>query len=118
MPVRTRPLSGIGVGRTTSKALMRSLATSNRRSSSIANRSRTFPERTKPGTSSASGMGVVLQLLQAINQRLNVGEQSGFVEAIGDLAGLEHRSNVGVRLHELTQLATFVGRAQRVALND
>ncbi len=34
-PVRTRPRSGISVGRTTSKVEMRSLATSNKRSSSI-----------------------------------------------------------------------------------
>src|SRR3954462_6174545 len=87
MPVRTRPLSGIGVGTTTSKATMRSRATSSRLSSSIANRSRTLPERTNPGTSSASGMGVVLQLLQAVDQRLDVGEQTGFVEAVRDLVG-------------------------------
>src|ERR1035437_5184488 len=47
MPVRTRPLSGMGVGRTTSKADIRSLATSSRRSPT-SNRSRTLPLRTKP----------------------------------------------------------------------
>ncbi len=35
-PVSTRPLSGISVGRTTSKTEMRSLATSSSRSSSSA----------------------------------------------------------------------------------
>src|SRR5260221_11618519 len=43
-PVSTRPLSGISVGRTTSKVEMRSLATSSRRSSSSAYSSRTFPD--------------------------------------------------------------------------
>src|SRR3954447_24119705 len=105
MPVRTRPLSGIGVGRTTSKALIRSLATSSSRSSSIAKRSRTLPERTNPGTSSASGMGVVLQLLQAVDQRLDMCQQSGFVEAVGDLVRFEHGSDVGVGFHKLAQLA-------------
>src|SRR5271157_24012 len=46
-PVSTRPLSGIGVGRTTSNADSRSLATSSRRSPT-SNRSRTLPERTNP----------------------------------------------------------------------
>src|SRR3954465_14150968 len=105
MPVSTRPLSGMGVGRTTTNAEMGSDATRSSRSSSIANRSRTLPERTNPGTSSASGMGVVLQLLQAVDQCLDVGEQSGFVEAVGNLVRLEHGSNVGVGFHELAQLA-------------
>src|SRR4051812_36151827 len=118
MPVRTRPLSGMAVGRTTSKALIRSLATSSSRSSSIAKRSRTLPERTNPGTSSASGMGVVLQLLQAVDQCLDVGQQSGFVEAVGNLVRLERGSNVGVGFHELAQLAPFVGRPERVPLDD
>src|SRR5438477_10634830 len=45
-PVSTRPLSGISVGRTTSKVEMRSLATSSRRSSSSAYSSRIFPDAT------------------------------------------------------------------------
>src|SRR5581483_4193038 len=45
-PVSTRPLSGIGVGSTTSKVEMRSLATSSSRSSSSAKISRTFPDAT------------------------------------------------------------------------
>ncbi len=42
-PVRTRPLSGIGVGKTTSNVEIRSLATSSSRSSSNAKISRTLP---------------------------------------------------------------------------
>src|SRR3954453_10100905 len=42
-PVRTRPLSGISVGRMTSNVEIRSLATSSRRSSSSAYSSRTLP---------------------------------------------------------------------------
>src|SRR3954453_6446984 len=114
MPVRTRPLSGMAVGRTTSKALILSLATSSSRWLSIAKRSRTLPERTNPGTSSASGMRVVLQLLQAVDQRLNVGQESGFVEAVGDLLGLEDGRHVRVGLPELGQLLAFVGRAEGI----
>ena len=44
-PVRTRPLSGISVGSTTSKALIRSEAMSSSRPSGSSNRSRTLPER-------------------------------------------------------------------------
>src|SRR3954462_15038507 len=108
MPVSTRPLSGMGDGRTTSNAEMRSDATSSSSRSSIANRSRTLPERTNPGTNSASGMGVVLQLLQAVDQRLDMCQQSGFVEAVGDLVRFEHGRDVGVGFHKLAQLATFV----------
>src|ERR1035437_3748498 len=53
-PVSTRPLSGIGVGRTTSKAESRSLATSSRRSPT-SNRSRTLPDRTKPPDAVSAG---------------------------------------------------------------
>ena len=44
-PVSTRPLSGMGVGSTTSNAESRSDATSSSRSASRAYRSRTLPER-------------------------------------------------------------------------
>src|SRR2546429_6088309 len=56
-PVSTRPLSGISVGRTTSKVEMRSLATSSRRPSSSSNSSRTFP---LPTCVAASGMDGLL----------------------------------------------------------
>src|ERR671937_542642 len=52
-PVRTRPLSGISVGSTTSNVEMRSLATRSRRSSSSAYSSRTVP---LPTCRAASGM--------------------------------------------------------------
>src|SRR2546422_7719523 len=52
-PVSTRPLSGISVGRTTSKVEIRSLATSSSRSSSSAYSSRTFP---LPRWAAVSGM--------------------------------------------------------------
>src|SRR3990172_983911 len=56
-PVRTRPLSGIAVGSTTSNAESRSLATRSRKPASTRDRARTFPERTKP---SAIGTGDLL----------------------------------------------------------
>ena len=52
-PVSTRPLSGIGVGRTTSNADSRSEATSRSVSASTSYRSRTLPERRND---SASGI--------------------------------------------------------------
>src|ERR1035437_8499094 len=72
-PVSTRPLSGIGVGRTTSKAESRSLATSSRRSPT-SNRSRTLPDRTKPPDAVSAGPG-------ARGSR-------GFVVSAGDIGSL------------------------------
>src|SRR4051794_6868137 len=111
MPVRTRPLSGIAVGSTTSNAEMRSDATSSSRSSSIANMSRTLPERTKPGSGSATDMRVVLQLVQPMDELVHVGEQSGFVEAVGDLVGCQHARDVCVGGNQLAQLASLIGGA-------
>src|SRR6266550_21051 len=62
-PVRTRPLSGISVGSTTSKTEMRSLATRSRRSSSRAYSSRTLP---LPTCRAASGMNRFLLLDEGV----------------------------------------------------
>ena len=115
----TRPLSGIGVGRTTSKALMRSDATSSRRASSSAKMSRTLPERTKPGTSSASGMGVILQLFQSIDERVATWRSSvAIVETGRDLGGRQDARDIGVGLDQLAQLSPLVRGAQRGPLDD
>src|SRR5205814_5388216 len=71
-PVRTRPLSGISVGRTTSKVEIRSLATSSSRSSSRAYSSRTFP---LPTCAVASGMDGLLgsdERVQALEDDVDV----------------------------------------------
>ena len=53
IPVSTLPLSGMVVGRTTSKADIRSDATSARRPSGKVYKSRTLPERRKASAASA-----------------------------------------------------------------
>src|ERR671912_2247400 len=80
--------------------------------------SRTFPDRTKPGMSSASGMRTLLECVKTLQDLLDVAQQLALVEALGDLLGSEHFCDHGVRLDQLTQLATLVGRAQRGALHD
>src|SRR5258705_2623885 len=77
-PVRTRPLSGIGVGRTTSKALSRSDAIRSRRSSPTAYRSRTLPERRKESASGlAGGMDLGLQTIESGDDGGDVAEGRG-----------------------------------------
>src|SRR3972149_658597 len=73
-PVRTRPLSGIAVGSTTSNAESRSLATSSRRPASTRYRSRTFPERTKP-----SAIGGRPLLLVGGEEPVEPGDDGGHV---------------------------------------
>src|SRR5262245_31098375 len=81
-PVRTRPLSGISVGRTTSKADRRSDATSSNRSSPIAYRSRTLPERTNDwATGLAGDMNLCLQAVESGDDRWNVAQERLIVEA-------------------------------------
>src|SRR5262249_58183946 len=77
-PVRTRPLSGISVGRTTSKALRRSEATIRRRSSETAYRSRTFPDRRNV---SASGIELDLQAVETGDDGRDMAEEGAVVEA-------------------------------------
>src|SRR5512132_1534925 len=79
-PVRTRPLSGISVGRTTSKVEIRSLATSSRRSSSIVNSSRTFPLATWTSASDMRGLLVSGQDVQAVEDGRDVGGVGAEVE--------------------------------------
>src|SRR3954469_14082112 len=71
-PVRTRPLSGISVGSTTSKVEMRSLATSSRRSSSSAKISRTLPLAICAGASGMDDSLVGHERPQALENRRDV----------------------------------------------
>src|SRR5436305_13700753 len=77
-PVRTRPLSGIGVGSTTSNAEMRSDATSSSRSPN-AYSSRTFPDAVWR-RSSASGMGKLQVLERALEHVVDVAEEMVEIE--------------------------------------
>src|ERR1035437_6563011 len=136
-PVSTRPLSGIGVGRTTSKAAMRSLATSSRRSPT-SNRSRTLPDRMNPAAwtaapaalgspgrsravGSAGGIGGLLlgrdKLIESGHGGGDVAQEVAFVEAGGKGLVGEPGRNVRIGGEHFAQLATFVGGSQGVALD-
>src|SRR5215467_8049659 len=83
-PVSTRPLSGISVGRTTSKVEIRSDATSNRRCSSRAYSSRTLPLP----MCSASGMdGLLLvgETAQPLEGAVEMGDRRVEIEDLGQV---------------------------------
>src|SRR6476660_7203818 len=81
-PVRTRPLSGISVGRTTSNADSRSDATSRSRSVPTAYRSRTFPERRKDSAGGLAGdMDLGLQAVESGDDGRDVAQERRVVEA-------------------------------------
>src|ERR1051326_8167202 len=105
-PVRTRPLSGISVGRTTSKVEMRSLATSSRRSSSSAYSSRTFPLATWV----ASGMhGLLCELAETIEDDADVLRVRRVVED-----GVEVDAYLRVGADEIAEFEVFLPGAHRI----
>src|SRR5215216_4289560 len=79
-PVRTLPLSGISVGRTTSNVEMRSLATSSRRSSSRAYSSRTFPLPTWSAASDMNGFLLLDEGVQTVEDPIDVRHRRARVE--------------------------------------
>src|SRR5438093_2695755 len=79
-PVSTRPLSGISVGRTTSKVEMRSLATSSRRSSSSAYSSRTLPLPRCVAVSDMQGLPLLSERAQALEDDVDVLDGCGEIE--------------------------------------
>src|SRR5436853_6905381 len=100
-PVSTRPLSGISVGRTTSKVEIRSLATSSSRSSSTSYSSRTLP---LPTCVTASGMNRVL-LSGELAQPLEDGVDVTCVPAeVEDRVELDAAGDLLVRAHELAEV--------------
>src|SRR5437764_7039673 len=118
-PVRTRPLSGIGVGRTTSKALRRSDATRSRRSSPTAYRSRTLPDRRNDSASGlAGGMGLGLQAVESGDHGGDVAEMGGVVETAVEVGQGEALRHVGIDREEVAERRTLVGGAKRRALDD
>src|SRR5690349_14060332 len=114
-PVRTRPLSGISVGRTTSKALRRSDATRRRRSAETAYRSRTLPERRNV---SASGIELDLQAVETGDHGRDMAKECAVVEAAVQVGEADPLGDVGVGPEEITKRETLVGGAQRGALHD
>src|SRR3954454_15210973 len=114
-PVRTRPLSGISVGRTTSKVEMRSLATRSRRSSSRAYSSRTLP---LPTCRAASGMNRFLlsdEGVQAVEHGVDVTD--GRVE-VEDGVELDARGKRAVAADERGEVRLFVPGAHRMRLHS
>src|SRR4051794_27207303 len=100
-PESTRPLSGISVGRTTSKVEIRSLATSNSRSSSIVNSSRTLPLATWTSVSDMHGLLMCGQGVESFEDGVEMSRVRAEVEGLaqvdpaGDpLVGLDERREV------------------------
>src|SRR3954453_22385967 len=91
-PVSTRPLSGISVGRTTSKTEMRSLAKSSNRSSSSSYSSRTLPLATWTVASDMNGRLLRLEIAEPLEDGVHVAdggievEDRVQVDAAGDRA--------------------------------
>src|SRR3990172_9376824 len=110
-----RPLSGIAVGRTTSKALMRSDATSRSRPSSRRYRSRTLPERTNApassGRGSATDTGGHLQPIEPLDDGPCVAQQVSLVEAGRQRLAAEARGHLGVGRHDVPEGAPLLRRA-------
>src|SRR4051812_5325463 len=125
IPVRTRPLSGIGVGRTTSNALIRSDATSSSRSAPTAYRSRTLPARRNV---SACGMGLLLASgrrcgvrdkgIESRDDGGHVTEERSVVEAGVELLERQPLGDGGIDRQEVSQRASLVSGAKGAALND
>src|SRR4051794_3563358 len=114
-PVRTRPLSGISVGRTTSKVEMRSLATSSRRSASSSNSSRTFP---LPTWTADSDMNRFL-LPDESGEPLEDGVDVTCVPAeIEDGVQVDAAGDLPVRANELAEVLFLLLGPQRVPLDE
>src|SRR5262245_12523391 len=118
-PVRTRPLSGISVGRTTSNADSRSDATRSNRSSPIAYRSRTLPLRTnEPATGLAGDMDLCLQAVESGDDRWDVLEERGIVEAGVEIGEAELGGDRRVDREQVAEGPALVGCAEGGPLDD
>src|SRR6476646_4352430 len=113
-PVSTRPLSGISVGRTTSKVEMRSLATSSRRSSSRAYSSRTLPLPTW----AVSGMDRFLlpdEGAEPLEDGVGVTRVGREIE---DGVEIDASRELAICLDELAEILFLVPGAKRVPLDE
>src|SRR2546421_8384771 len=112
-PVRTRPLSGISVGRTTSKVEIRSLATSSSRASPSSNSSRTFP---LPTCVAASGMDGLLSSFESgepLEDGVSVAGVPGQVE---QRVEVDPARDLVVAPDELAEIAFLLLRAEGIPL--
>src|SRR6185369_7265643 len=129
-PVSTLPLSRIGVGRTTSKALIRSDATIANRSSSMRYRSRTLPERRNRSAVSIGrglsrgSLGGALGCAFGGDQRIeprdhhrHMAQVAGVVEARVELGEAERAGDDRLERQQLAQRAALVRGRQRGALD-
>src|SRR2546423_4620350 len=114
-PVSTRPLSGISVGRTTSKVEMRSLATSSRRPSSSSNSSRTFPLPTCVAASGMDGLLPSFESGEPLEDGVGVAGVPGEVE---QRVEVDPARNLVVGPDELAEIAFLLLRAHGLALDE
>src|SRR5206468_7569907 len=117
-PVSTRPLSGISVGRTTSKVEMRSLATSSSRSSSSAYSSRTLPLPTWVAASDMCRFLLLSETGESVERAVEVGNRRVQVEHLVERASVEQRADLGVLADERREVELFVPGPHRVALHE
>src|SRR5256886_13212911 len=113
-PVSTRPLSGISVGRRTSKVEMRSLATSSRRSSSSAYSSRTLPLPMW----AVSGMDCFLLPHEGAEPLEDGVDVTGVGGEIEDGVEVDASRELAIGSDELAKILFLVPRAKRVPLNQ
>src|SRR4249919_4133126 len=114
-PVRTRPLSGISVGRTTSNVEMRSLATSSRRPASSSNSSRTLP---LPTWTAASGMDWLLSWGESGKPLEHSVDVPGVPAEIEDHVEIDPARDRLVRSDELAEVPLLLQRLNRVRLDQ
>src|SRR5215204_1426981 len=114
-PVSTRPLSGISVGRTTSKTEMRSLATSSKRSSSSSYSSRTFPLATWTVVSDMNGRLLRLEVAEPFEDGVHVTDGGIQVE---DRVHVDAARDRAVGADELLEVLFLLPRAHRVGLDE
>src|SRR5439155_4594687 len=122
--VSTRPLSGIGVGRATSKALTRSEATMTRRSASTMYRSRTLPDRVIASAASIggrlSGRGPFGrdERVEARDDLGDVGKVAGVIEARVQIGKAERAGDGRLEREQLAQRPALVRGGHRRSLHD
>ena len=114
------PCPGCRVGRITSNAEIRSEATSSNRSSSIAYRSRTLPDRMKRSAVSIGRdlSGAREQGVEARDHLGDVGQVQRIVEAGVEVGEAQRARDGRLEGEQLAQRAPLVGGGERGALDD
>src|SRR5579883_2001675 len=117
-PVRTRPLSGISVGSTTSNTEILSLATSRSRSSSSLKISRTLPLATCWATSGMDGLLLSDERVETLEDGVDVTGERGEVERRVERVPAERGGDLRILADELAEVALLLPRAHRAALRE